>query len=111
MERIKKIEELRVSEGYLLLKLYMKKNLIVAPDSPKREQPADLDYAGALVVGSHITDIKEGDIVLGFQHGDTFKWKEEMYAIVPRMGIKFFIKPENFTNNGGKTKRNLKLEN
>ena len=100
MERVKKIEEIKISEGYVLIKLHMKNSLILVPDMKQEDGGPQLDYAEVLSTGPKVDDITIGDIVLGFGNANTFDWHGSKYAIVARMMIRFFIKPDNFTING-----------
>lgn len=109
MERVKEINKIGISEGYVLLQLHMKKSLIITPETPQESGGPQLDYAEVLKVGPNVGDINIGDIVLAFGNANTFDWYTNKYAIVPRMMIKFFITPDNFTN--GKRKKASELKN
>ena len=106
MERIKKIEEIKLSTGYVLLKIKLRSSVIITPESGNGPQ---VDYAEVISVGPIMPDsilvanANPGDIVLDFKSAETFTWHSEKYAIVPRMNIRFLIDPSNFTH--GKTAR------
>jgi hypothetical protein len=108
MERIKKINKITISTGYVLLKIKIKPSAIITPDN--KSGGPQVDYAEVVSFGPTVDDVEAGDIVLDFRSAETFEWQKEKYAIVPRMNIRFLIKPSNF-DHGRKAGAQSKLAN
>jgi hypothetical protein len=107
MERVKDISKIKVSAGYVLIKIKVKDSLIVTPDSKQKGGP-QVDYAEVITYGRDIEDVNIGDIVIDFSTTQGFNYNGEQYGLVPRMGIKFLVERDNFNFDGilgRKTKR------
>jgi len=95
MERVKNISKIKLSSGYVLLKLHIKESLILSPDKKDLGGP-QINYAEVVATGTTIEDLHEGDVVLDFKSTEGFKWRGDQYALTPRMNIKFAIERDNF---------------
>jgi hypothetical protein len=107
VNRIKDISEVKLTPGYVLIKIKLRDTLIVAPDSKEKGGPM-VDYADVITIGKDVDGISKGDVVLDFRTTEAFTWEGEQYAIVPRMNIKFSVERSNFNFDGilgRKTKR------
>lgn len=106
MNRIKDISKVGIGDGFVLLKVYPKKSVIITPDAldKKNKNMPQMDYAEVVAVGPNCGSIKTGDIVISFNSGgsEAYKWQEEMYWFVPRIQIKFYVESNNFEKYAGK---------
>lgn len=95
MNRIKDITKINLPTHSVLLKVYLKNKLIVAPDS---KNGVEFDYCEVLVKDQHVEKIDVGDIALEVRVNPTdfFKYHEDTYAIVRYENIKISVKPDNF---------------
>ena len=103
MERVKDISRLKISNGYVLLRLAMKDSKILTPNSIKDGGP-QLNYAEVISFGGDIKDLTPGDIILDFKSSEVFEWGKSKYCIIPRMMIKFAVERINFTFDGKELK-------
>jgi len=109
MDRIEDLTKIKLAQGWVLIKIHLKESLIITPESKEKSGP-QVDYADVIAIGKDIEDILPGDVVLDFRATDGFKWRDEQYAMVPRMNIKVVVERSNFNFDeilGRKTKRNL----
>lgn len=95
MNRIKDITKINLPTHSVLLKVYLKNKLIVAPDS---KDGVEFDYCEVLIKDQFVEKIDEGDIALEVRvnPADFFKHKGDTYAIVRYENIKISVKPDNF---------------
>ena len=91
--------------GSVLIKIYVKQTLIVAPDEKGKSSGPMVDYAEIVALSPDITDLLVGDIVIDFRTTEGFKWGENQYAVIPRMNIKLVVSKDNIDL---KTKSNSK---
>ena len=95
MERIKKINELKMYQGSVLIKIHLKESLIVSPTEDNTLKPL-VNYAEVIAKTEDIKDLEVGDIILDFRTTEGFTWKDDKYSVVPRMNIKLAVSRSNF---------------
>jgi hypothetical protein len=94
MERIKDISKMKLQLGSVLIKIKLKGGVILAPEG-NTPKPM-VDYAEVVALSKDITDLSIGDIVLDFRTAEGFDWKNDKYAVIPRMNVKVAVDKEDF---------------
>ena len=102
MIRIKDINQVILKPDAVLTEVYeIEKSGIIIPGV---EESADaLDYLEVVVVGSGVTDLEKGDIILDMMGGqlEVYSLDKKKYALIYRGNVKVAVKADNFD----KTKR------
>lgn len=95
MNRIKDLLKINLPTHSVLLRVYLKNKLIVAPDSKNN---VEFDYCKVLAKDTLVERIDVGDIALEVKvnPADFFEYKGDTYAIVRYENIKISVKPDNF---------------
>jgi len=109
MERVKDISKLKLSAGYVLIKLNFKNSPILAPGSMSKNNE-QLSHAEVVAYGATVEDLTIGDIVLDFTSKEGFEWEGDKYTIIARMNIRIVTSKSNF-DNGKKGKARIELKN
>lgn len=94
MDRVIDVSKIKMYQGSVLIHLKMKETKLIAPKG-KAPQPM-VEYAEVVSLSKDITDLEVGDIVLDFKSSEVFEWRNEKYAIVPRMFVKVAVSADNF---------------
>ena len=94
MERIKDISKMKLQLGSVLIKIKLKGGVIMAPEG-NTPKPM-VDFAEIVALSEDIKDLVIGDIILDFRTTEGFDWKNDKYAVVPRMNVKVAVDKENF---------------
>lgn len=102
MNRIKNIEEVIIGGGEVLVELIEKsrKSGIVLPESSMSDSQ-NSDYGIVVAVGSEVTDIEVGDIVLKTRNSEApgYDYNGKALLMFNRYNIAIAIKPANFEDN------------
>lgn len=96
MDRIKKIEEIKVRGDMLLVEIIEKKSIILMPEEGEGKE---WEYLVVLVKGKDVTDVNIGDIILSADRGiQVFpkKIKDKKLGIIGRNGCSIIVDPNNF---------------
>lgn len=104
MERVPRIEQSKIREDSLLCKIIqpIKKSTIILLEDSKKESDTDIDYMEVIGVGSKVSDIIVGDLVMKWSGiPKAFKInegtdKEELYALIIRYNCDIIIDKHNF---------------
>ena len=98
MEKIKKLEDVILSERTLLAEVIKPKRYIISPDGSEDKD----SYAKILAVHDSITDLVVGDYVIKYQGNmsgyavNAGRSDEKTYVIMHRGNIVVAVKPDNF---------------
>ena len=102
MNRIKEIKGVVVNGGDVLVRMIerTRKSGIVLPESSMSDSQ-NSDFGIVVAIGSEITDLEVGDIVLKTRTPEApgFEYKEETLLLLNRYAITIAIKPVNFEDN------------
>lgn len=101
MDRVKKIEDVIIGEGEVLVEMIEKsrKSGIVLPEDGMSDSKSS-NYGIIVAVGSSVKDLEIGDIILKTRNDKApgYNYKDKVLMMFSRYNVAVAIKPVNFDN-------------